>query len=81
MIVVSTIWFIYDYSSYAFGTYSAPNIDNVLGPDAALWKTFGWNTVLNLVRRTSVPADSSPFNRLRSFTFPVHLPAVSSPIG
>jgi len=48
MIVVSTIWFIYDYSSYAFGTYSAPNIDNVLGADAALWKTFGWNTVLNL---------------------------------
>jgi len=48
LLVVSTIWFIYDYSSYAFGTYSAPNIEYVLGADAALWKTFGWNTVINL---------------------------------
>jgi MFS family permease len=48
LLVVSTIWFIYDYSSYAFGTYSAPSIDNVLGPNAAMWKTFGWNTVINL---------------------------------
>lgn len=48
LIVVSTIWFIYDYSSYAFGTYSAPSVDNVLGDDAPLWKTFGWNTVINL---------------------------------
>jgi hypothetical protein len=41
IIVVSTIWFIYDYSSYAFGTYSAPNIQYVLGANAPLWKTFG----------------------------------------
>jgi len=81
MIVVSTIWFIYDYSSYAFGTYSAPNIDNVLGADAALWKTFGWNTVLNLVRRMSNNLASSPTNLLRSSTSPARLLAVSSPIG
>jgi MFS family permease len=48
LLVVSTIWFIYDYSSYAFGTYSAPSVDNVLGADAPMWKTFGWNTVINL---------------------------------
>lgn len=48
LLVVSTIWFIYDYSSYAFGTYSAPSVDNVLGPDAPMWKAFGWNTVINL---------------------------------
>lgn len=48
LVVVSTIWFIYDYSSYAFGTYSAPSVDNVLGPDAPMWKTFGGNTVINL---------------------------------
>ena len=48
LLIVSTIWFIYDYSSYAFGTYSAPSVDNVIGADAPLWKTFGWNTVINL---------------------------------
>jgi len=48
LLVVSTIWFIYDYSSYAFGTYSAPSVDNVLGADAPMWETFGWNTVINL---------------------------------
>jgi MFS family permease len=48
LLIVSTIWFIYDYSSYAFGTYSAPSVDNVLGADAPMWKTFGWNTVINL---------------------------------
>lgn len=47
LVVVSTIWFIYDYSAYAFGTYSAPNVENVLGADAPLWKLFGWNTVIN----------------------------------
>lgn len=47
LLVVSTIWFIYDYSSYAFGTYSSPSIKNVLGDSAPLWKTFGWNTVIN----------------------------------
>lgn len=46
--VVSIIWFIYDYSAYAFGTYSAPSITNVLGDNYALWKSFGWNTVVNL---------------------------------
>ena len=48
LIVVSTIWFIYDYSAYAFGTYSAPNVEVVFGEGAPLWKTFGWNTVINL---------------------------------
>jgi len=80
MIVVSTIWFIYDYSSYAFGTYSAPNVDNVLGADAALWKTFGWNTVLNLVRSIDIHPATYP-NRLHSSTFLVPSLALSSPTG
>ncbi|ODV97485.1 hypothetical protein PACTADRAFT_47396 [Pachysolen tannophilus NRRL Y-2460] len=45
--VVSIIWFIYDFSSYAFGLYSS-NILDIIIPDGDLYKTFGWNVVLNL---------------------------------
>lgn len=47
LIVVSAIWFIYDFSAYAFGIYSSAII-NVVVPDGDLYKTFGWNVVLNL---------------------------------
>lgn len=46
--VVSAIWFLYDFSAYAFGTYSSIIIDVVLGEDATLVQTFGWNVVFNL---------------------------------
>lgn len=46
--VVSIIWFLYDFSAYAFGTYSSIIINIVLGEDASLYKTFGWNVVFNL---------------------------------
>ncbi|EFE41537.1 hypothetical protein TRV_03715, partial [Trichophyton verrucosum HKI 0517] len=46
--VVSLIWFIYDFSAYSFGIYSSVWLKIVLGSSAPLWKTFGWNTVLNL---------------------------------
>ncbi|GMM53895.1 hypothetical protein DAKH74_005110 [Maudiozyma humilis] len=46
--IVSIIWFLYDFSSYAFGTYSSIIIGLVLPADASLYKNFGWNVVLNL---------------------------------
>lgn len=46
--IVSIIWFLYDFSSYAFGTYSSIIIGLVLPKDAPLYKNFGWNVVFNL---------------------------------
>lgn len=48
LLVVSLIWFIYDFSSYSFGIYSSAWLAIILGDTAPLWKTFGWNTVINL---------------------------------
>ena len=48
LLVVSLIWFIYDFSSYSFGIYSSAWLAIILGKKAPLWKTFGWNTVVNL---------------------------------
>lgn len=48
LIVVSLIWFIYDFSSYSFGIYSSSWLAFLLPSTAPLWKTFGWNTVINL---------------------------------
>ncbi|GMM33486.1 hypothetical protein DASC09_008110 [Saccharomycopsis crataegensis] len=47
LFVVSAIWFIYDFSVYAFGIYSSYIIKLII-PDGDLYKTFGWNVVLNL---------------------------------
>ena len=46
--IVSLIWFIYDFSAYSFGIYSSAWLALILPKDAPLWKTFGWNTVINL---------------------------------
>ncbi|KAF2760340.1 MFS general substrate transporter [Pseudovirgaria hyperparasitica] len=46
LLIVSTIWFIYDFSAYSFGIYSSTIIDNLLGENTALWKSFGWNTLI-----------------------------------
>jgi hypothetical protein len=48
LMVVSTIWFIYDFSAYSFGLYSSQWLTIILGDTAPLWKSFGWNTVINL---------------------------------
>ncbi len=47
--VVSLIWFIYNFSSYSFGIYSAPILSQV-NPEGTknLNKTFGYNVILNL---------------------------------
>lgn len=46
--VVSLIWFIYDFSAYSFSIYSSQWISIILGDDTALWKSFGWNTLVNV---------------------------------
>lgn len=45
--IISIVWFIYDFSSYSFGIYSSFIIEAVI-PDGDIYKTFGWNIVLNL---------------------------------
>ncbi|CAL5873719.1 uncharacterized protein PFLUO_LOCUS8001 [Penicillium psychrofluorescens] len=47
LIVVSLVWFIYDFSVFAFNTYSSVWLDTILGSTAPLWKIFGWNVVVN----------------------------------
>lgn len=51
--VVSLIWFVYDFAAYSFGIYSSSILDNLLtggdpNADYPLWKSFGWNVILNL---------------------------------
>jgi len=45
--VVGLIWFIYDFSAYSFGIYSSSITETVLGDTAPLWKSFGWNVLIN----------------------------------
>ncbi|KAI1132899.1 putative MFS phospholipid transporter [Nemania abortiva] len=48
LLIVSLIWFIYDFSTYAFGLYSSSILSNIYGDEAPLTTVFGWNTVINL---------------------------------
>jgi len=48
LVIVSLIWFIYDFSTYSFGIYSSVWLKIILGDSAPLWKSFGWNTLLNV---------------------------------
>ncbi|KAI1275531.1 putative MFS phospholipid transporter [Xylaria sp. FL0933] len=52
LLIVSLIWFVYDFSTYAFGLYSSPILANIYGSadgsQAPLTTVFGWNTVINL---------------------------------
>ncbi|KAG6000771.1 hypothetical protein E4U21_005024 [Claviceps maximensis] len=45
---VSLIWFLYDFSSYAFGIYSSDILQGIYGAEAPLTTVFGWNTVINM---------------------------------
>lgn len=47
LLIVSLIWFIYDFSVYPFSIYSSYIIKNVV-KDGSLYKTFGWNVVFNV---------------------------------
>ncbi|KAF2091550.1 MFS phospholipid transporter-like protein Git1 [Saccharata proteae CBS 121410] len=44
---VSLVWWIYDFSSYAFSIYSSTIIANLLGDNYPLWKSFAWNILIN----------------------------------
>ena len=48
LLVVSIIWFIYDFLTYSFSIYSSAWLLIILGDSAPIWKSFGWNTVINL---------------------------------
>ena len=43
LMTVSLIWFIYDFSSYAFTIYSSSWLAFLVNPGAPLWVNFGWN--------------------------------------
>jgi MFS family permease len=47
LVIVCLIWFIYDFSSYSFGIYSSSILSNLLGKEYPLWKSFGWNVLIN----------------------------------
>lgn len=48
LMIVSLIWFIYDFSAYSFSIYSSAWLALILGKNAPLWKTFAWNTLTNV---------------------------------
>ncbi|KAI0026087.1 MFS general substrate transporter [Xylariomycetidae sp. FL0641] len=53
LFIVSLIWFIYDFSVYAFGLYSSSILASIYDSGdgskrAPLTTVFGWNTVINL---------------------------------
>lgn len=48
LIVVSLIWFIYDFSAYSFGIYSSQILSRVIKDGDNLHEVFGWNVVFNL---------------------------------
>ncbi|KAI7785679.1 mfs phospholipid transporter git1 [Diaporthe eres] len=48
LLVVSLIWFIYDFSAYSFGIYSTTILTTIYGNSTRLTTVFGWNTVINL---------------------------------
>jgi MFS family permease len=60
LIVVSLIWFIYDFSAYSFGIYSSAWLALILPKSAPLWKSFGWFvTFVNTTLKLSHLADLS----------------------
>lgn len=47
MLCVSAIWFIYDFSAFAFSIYSSSIIDTIVSSDAPTWKSFAWGILIN----------------------------------
>lgn len=48
LLCVSIVWFLYDFSVYAFGIYSSSILAGIYNDEAPLTTVFGWNTVINL---------------------------------
>ena len=47
LLTISLLWFVYDFSTYSFSTFSTTILEAVV-PDGDMYKTFGWNVVFNL---------------------------------
>lgn len=47
LLTISLLWFVYDFSTYSFSTFSTTILEAVV-PDGNMYKTFGWNVVFNL---------------------------------
>jgi hypothetical protein len=47
-LLISLIWFLYNFSAYSFGIFASTWLVFVLPSDAPLWKSFGWSTLINL---------------------------------
>lgn len=47
LLVVSIIWFTYDFSTYSFSIYSSSWLTIILGDTYPLWVSFGWATLIN----------------------------------
>lgn len=47
LLVVSFIWFVYDFSAYSFGIYSSSWLLLILGNSYPLWVSLGWSTLIN----------------------------------
>ncbi|OKL56184.1 hypothetical protein UA08_08444 [Talaromyces atroroseus] len=43
LLVVSAIWFIYDFSSFSFGIFSSKWLAIIIGDSAPLWQSFAWS--------------------------------------
>ncbi|QUC21802.1 uncharacterized protein UV8b_06043 [Ustilaginoidea virens] len=48
LLCVSMVWFLYNFSVYAFGIYSSSILSGIYNNTAPLTTVFGWNTVINL---------------------------------
>ncbi|KAK8130941.1 MFS phospholipid transporter g.t1.c1 [Apiospora sp. TS-2023a] len=48
LFVISLVWFLYDFSAYAFSLYASPILSSIYGGTAPFTTVFGWNTVINL---------------------------------
>ncbi|RCK65172.1 hypothetical protein Cantr_00898 [Candida viswanathii] len=47
LIIISLIWFIYDFSVFSFGTFNTIIIEQII-PDGSLYQNWGWSVVFNL---------------------------------
>ncbi|KAK8044939.1 hypothetical protein PG993_004963 [Apiospora rasikravindrae] len=48
LFIISVVWFLYDFSAYAFSLYASPILGSIYGDTAPFTTVFGWNTVIML---------------------------------
>ncbi|KAK8018192.1 hypothetical protein PG991_007382 [Apiospora marii] len=48
LFVISLVWFLYDFSAYAFSLYASTILSSIYGGEAPFTTVFGWNTVIML---------------------------------